>query len=438
MFVLLDTDNTTHTMIADNDVCVLSYARTPIGSFGGKLKSFSATHLGSIAITGALSKARLDPNLVDEVFIGNVLSAGLGQAPARQAALGANIPTSVPCTTINKVCSSGMKAVALGASQIRLQQAHVVVVGGMESMTNTPFYSSSTRFGNRFGNVTLVDGLAKDGLEDAYSKDKMGNCAELCASELKYTRKEQDSYTAQSYARALTAHRSGKFDTEIIQVKLPKRRGAAAAEIMSSDEECFSRPTTEKTLGEMRTAGFTPPAGAEPTVTAGSSSTISDGAAALVLCSGAHARRTGVSVLAVIRGWGDAAKQPEWFTTAPSDAIPIALERAGLTMDDVDYFEINEAFSVVALANRDILRIDPSSLNVYGGAVSLGHPLGCSGARILCTLLSVLQNEDGRIGCAGICNGGGGASAMVVERVLKNPQQQQQQQQQQNKTSSRL
>ena len=296
-------------MLADNDVCVLSYARTPIGSFGGKLKSFSATQLGSIDIAGALARAHLDPSLVDEVFVGNILSAGLGQAPARQAALGANIPTKVPCTTINKVCSSGMKAVALGASQIRLGQSQIVVVGGMESMTNAPFYSSSTRFGNKLGNVTLVDGLALDRLEDAYSKDKMGNCAELCATELKYTRKEQDSFTAQSYARALTAHQNGKFDREIIKIEMPKRRGTAA-EIMSSDEECFSRPISEESLGKMRTAGFTPPSGAEPTVTAGSSSTISDGAAALVLCSGAHARRTGASVLAVIRGWGDAAKEP--------------------------------------------------------------------------------------------------------------------------------
>ena len=252
-------------MLADNDVCVLSYARTPIGSFGGKLKSFSATQLGSIAIAGALARAHLDPSLVDEVFVGNILSAGLGQAPARQAALGANIPTKVPCTTINKVCSSGMKAVALGASQIRLGQSQIVVVGGMESMTNAPFYSSSTRFGNKLGNVTLVDGLALDRLEDAYSKDKMGNCAELCATELKYTRKEQDKYTAQSYARAVRAHRSGKFDREIVHVDIPSRR--VPAETFQADEECSSRPATEESLGKMRTAGFAPPPGADPSAT---------------------------------------------------------------------------------------------------------------------------------------------------------------------------
>ena len=402
--------------LADNDVCIISYARTPIGSFGGKLSKFSATQLGTFAIRGALQRSQIKPSEIDEVYLGNVLSGNLGQAPARQAALGAGIPVSVPCTTINKVCSSGMKAVAIGAAQIQLGISHCIVVGGMESMSNVPFYSSSTRFGNKLGNVSLIDGLSKDGLEDAYSKDKMGNCAELCATKLQYSRQDQDTYTAQSYARSIQANETGKFTNEIIEIEIKGKHGKPST-FMTTDEECTSRPLTLAALSKMRTAGFTPPVGTTATVTAGSSSTISDGAAALILCSGEYVRKNNIAVLAVIRSWGDAAKEPEWFTTAPSDAIPIALERAQITMQDVDYFEINEAFSVVALANKDILGIDNDRLNVYGGAVSLGHPLGCSGARILCTLLSALRNEKGRFGCAGICNGGGGASAMVLENV---------------------
>ena len=404
-------------MLADDDVCVLSYARTPLGSFGGQLSTFTAVELGTLAVTSALSKSHLHPSSVDEVFLGNVLSAGLGQAPARQVALGANIPNTVPCTTVNKVCASGMKAVALGAGQIKLGAAQVVVVGGFESMSNVPYYAPSNRFGTKFGHSQLLDGLAYDGLEDAYSHSKMGDSAELCAATHHYTRAMQDAYTHTSYARALQATKDGKFENEIVGIALIKKKGNKDKQILSTDEECGARPITPASLAAMRTAGFTPPTtDAAPTVTAGSSSTLSDGAAALVLCSGLFAKQNGAVVLAVLRGWADTAKEPKWFTTAPSEAIPKALLHAGVQLKDVDYFEINEAFSVVAMVNRDLLHIAPTQLNVYGGAVSLGHPLGCSGARILCTLLSVLENEGGRIGCAGICNGGGGASAMVVEK----------------------
>lgn len=408
-------------MFKDNDVCVLSYSRTPIGSFNGKLKKFTAVQLGSIVISSALSKGQILPSEVEDVYIGNVLSANLGQAPARQAALGANISKSTPCTTINKVCSSGLKSVAIGAAEIKLGRRDVVVVGGMESMSNVPFYSTTTRFGNKFGNTVLIDGLAQDGLEDAFSRNKMGDCAELCASTHNYTRKMQDDYSAQSYLKAVKATKQGKFKNEIVAIELDGGYGKPSA-FMSEDEECTTRPVTSASLASMRTAGFTPPKGKIATVTAGSSSTISDGAAAIVLCSGRYAKKKNRNVLAIITGWDDAAKNPEWFTTSPSDAITKALSRSGHSISDVDAFEINEAFSVVALVNRDLLDIDPSKLNVYGGAVSLGHPLGCSGTRILCTLLTVLLNEGGKIGCAAICNGGGGSTALVCEIPQNIPQ----------------
>jgi acetyl-CoA C-acetyltransferase len=404
----------TTTVLNDDDVCILAYSRTPIGAFNGSLKSFPATQLGTIAIASALNNTNLNPSLVDAVYFGNVLSANLGQAPARQAALGAGIPSTTPCTTVQKVCASGMKSIALGAADIKLGHARCVVVGGMESMTRVPFYATTARFGHKLGNVTLMDGLNRDGLEDVYTKKSMGHCAEICASALHYTREMQDRYTYTSYQRAVRATKQGKFHQEIVPIEIPGEYGRPSR-WMTEDEECTARSITPSSLAVMRTAGFEPPEGGTATVTAASSSTISDGAAALVLSSGAFAKQHKAKVIAVVSGWGDAAKEPTWFTTAPSEAIPIALTRAGVTIKDVDYFEINEAFSVVALANKDILKIDHDKLNVYGGAVSLGHPLGCSGARIVCTLLSVLLNEGGHVGCAGICNGGGGASAMVVK-----------------------
>ncbi|MAY22257.1 MAG: acetyl-CoA C-acyltransferase [Flavobacteriaceae bacterium] len=387
-------------------VVIVSSARTPIGSFMGSLSSLSASKLGSIAIEGALQKINLDPAQVSEVFMGNVVQAGVGQAPARQAALGAGIPDTVPCTTVNKVCSSGMKAVMHAAQAIALGDADVVVAGGMESMSNIPHYVDM-RNGQKFGPATLVDGMQKDGLVDAYDQNAMGVCADACATEYSFSREEQDAFAIQSYTRSAEAWKEGKFKDEVVPVSVPQRRGEPV--IVSEDEE-FKNVKLEK-IPALRPA-FTK----DGTVTAANASTINDGAGAMILMSEEKAQELGLAPLAYIKGYADAAQEPKWFTTAPAKALPKALNKAGVGIEDVDYFEFNEAFSVVGLANMKILGLEDTKVNVNGGAVSLGHPLGCSGVRILITLLSVLQQNNAKLGAAAICNGGGGASAMVIER----------------------
>jgi len=387
-------------------VVIVSAARTPIGSFMGSLSSLTASKLGSEAIKGVLHKVNLDPSLVDEVFMGNVLQAGVGQAPARQAALGAGITNTVPCTTINKVCASGMKAVMQAAQSIALGDADIVVAGGMESMSNTPHYVHM-RNGKKFGAGTLEDGMQKDGLVDAYDKNAMGVCADACATEYRFSREEQDAFAVQSYERSAKAWSEGKFASEVIPVAVPQRRGEPV--IVSEDEE-YKNVKMEK-IPHLR-AAFTK----EGTVTAANASTINDGAGAILLMSEEKAKELNMPILASVKGYADAAHQPEWFTTAPAKALPKALAKANISLQDVDYFEFNEAFSVVGLANMKILGLTDVNVNVNGGAVSLGHPLGCSGVRILITLLSVLEQNDAKIGAAAICNGGGGASAMVLER----------------------
>ena len=389
-----------------NKVVIVAQARTPIGSFMGSLSSLSATQLGSVAIKGAMEKINLDPTLVQEVFMGNVVQAGVGQAPARQAALGAGIPNTVPCTTVNKVCASGMKAVMNAAQAIALGDADIVVAGGMESMSNIPHYVHM-RNGHKFGPSTLVDGMQKDGLVDAYDNNAMGVCADACAKEYEFSREDQDKFAIQSYERSAKAWSEGKFASEVVPVSVPQRRGEPV--VVSEDEE-FKNVKMDK-IPALR-AAFTK----DGTVTAANASTINDGAGAMVLMSESKAKELGLTVLATIKSYADAAHEPEWFTTAPSKALPKALTKAGISQDDVDYFEFNEAFAVVGLANMKILGLNDSKVNVNGGAVSLGHPLGCSGVRILITLLSVLQQNDGKIGAAAICNGGGGASAMVIAR----------------------
>ncbi|MDP2687621.1 MAG: acetyl-CoA C-acyltransferase [Aequorivita sp.] len=390
-----------------NKVVIVSAARTPIGSFMGSLSSLTATQLGSAAIKGAMEKINLDPSLVQEVFMGNVVQAGVGQAPARQATLGAGIPNTVPATTINKVCASGMKAVMNAAQAIALGDADVVVAGGMESMSNIPHYVNM-RSGTKFGPATLIDGMQKDGLVDAYDNNAMGTCADLCATEYNFSREDQDAFAKQSYERTAKAWADGKFKEEVISVEVPQRRGEPV--IFSEDEE-YKNVMMDK-IASLRPA-FTK----DGTVTAANSSTINDGAGAMVLMSEAKAKELGLTPLAYIKSYADAAQEPKWFTTAPSKALPKALAKAGLDIKDVDYFEFNEAFAVVGLANMKILGLDDSNVNVNGGAVSLGHPLGCSGVRILITLLNVLKQNDAKIGAAAICNGGGGASAMVIERI---------------------
>lgn len=372
----------------------------------GSLSSLSASKLGSIAIEGALQKINLDPAQVSEVFMGNVVQAGVGQAPARQAALGAGIPDTVPCTTVNKVCSSGMKAVMHAAQAIALGDADVVVAGGMESMSNIPHYVDM-RNGQKFGPATLVDGMQKDGLVDAYDQNAMGVCADACATEYSFSREEQDAFAIQSYTRSAEAWKEGKFKDEVVPVSVPQRRGEPV--IVSEDEE-FKNVKLEK-IPALRPA-FTK----DGTVTAANASTINDGAGAMILMSEEKAQELGLAPLAYIKGYADAAQEPKWFTTAPAKALPKALNKAGVGIEDVDYFEFNEAFSVVGLANMKILGLEDTKVNVNGGAVSLGHPLGCSGVRILITLLSVLQQNNAKLGAAAICNGGGGASAMVIER----------------------
>jgi acetyl-CoA C-acetyltransferase len=388
-------------------VVIVSAVRTPIGSFMGGLSTVPAPRLGAVAIKGALDKIKLDPNLVDEVFMGNVVQAGEGQAPARQAAIYAGLPNSVACTTVNKVCASGMKAVMLGTQAILCGDAEIVVAGGMENMSLIPHYTN-LRTGTKFGPTTMIDGIQKDGLVDAYDNNAMGVCADLCASEYKFTREDQDKAAIQSYERSAKAWANGKFDEEVVPVSVPQRKGDPI--IVSKDEE-FTNVKLDKI------PSLNPVFTKDGTVTAANSSTINDGAAAVILMTEEKALSLGLKPLAYIRSYADAAQEPKWFTTTPSIAVPKALKKAGLTVTDVDYFEFNEAFAVVGLANGKILGIDDSKLNVNGGAVSLGHPLGCSGVRIIVTLLNVLEQNNGKIGAAAICNGGGGASAIVIERI---------------------
>ena len=390
------------------EVYIISAVRTPIGSFGGSLSSLSATQLGSIAIKGALEKAGIDPTHVNEVIMGNVVSSNLGQAPSRQAAIGAGLGTNVPCTTVNKVCASGMKSVMLGAQSIMLGINDVVVTGGMESMSNIPYYIPKARYGYKYGNGELVDGLMKDGLWEVYNNFAMGHCADNTAKEKNISREEQDEYAINSYKRSAKSWEDGLFDDEIIPVEVPQRRGELI--IISEDEE-FKNVKFEK-IPNLR-----PVFDKDGTVTAANASTINDGASAIILISKKKAEELGIKPVARIAGFGDAAQDPLWFTTAPSLALPKAIAHAGLTQDDIDYYEINEAFSVVALANNQELGLDAEKVNAFGGAVALGHPLGASGARIIATLNSVLHKKGGRYGAAGICNGGGGASAIVIERM---------------------
>lgn len=388
-------------------VVIVSAVRTPIGSFMGALSSVPATKLGAAAIKGALNKINLDPKLVDEVLMGNVVQAGNGQAPARQAALYAGLSESVACTTVNKVCASGMKAVMQGAQAIMAGDAEIVVAGGMENMSLIPHYVH-LRNGVKFGPTSLVDGMQKDGLTDAYDNNAMGVCADLCATEYNITREAQDNFAIQSYERSAAAWEAGKFDAEIVPVEVPQRRGDAI--VVSKDEE-FTNVKLDKI------PSLAPVFTKEGTVTAANASTINDGAAALVLMSEEKAQSLGLKPLAYIKSYADAAQEPKWFTTAPAKALPKALDKAGISISDVDFFEFNEAFSVVGLANAQILGLDNDKINVNGGAVSLGHPLGCSGARIIVTLINVLNQNNAKIGAAAICNGGGGASAIVIERA---------------------
>jgi acetyl-CoA C-acetyltransferase len=389
------------------DVVIVSVARTPIGSFMGSLSSIPATKLGATAIKGALEKINLDPNLIEEVFMGNVVSAGLGQAPARQAAIYAGIPDNVPCTTVNKVCASGMKSIMLAAQTIALGDAEIVVAGGMENMSSIPHYQHA-RKGSKFGPIKMEDGMQKDGLVDAYGKVAMGVCADECANEYKFSREQQDAFAIQSYNRSAKAWSEGKFDDEIVPVAIPQRRGEPI--IFSEDEE-YKNVKMEK-IPALR-AAFTK----EGTVTAANASTINDGGAALVLMSAEKAKELNLKPLAKIVSYADAAHEPKWFTTAPAKALPKALAKANISIDDVDYFELNEAFSIVGLANMKILNITDEKVNINGGAVSLGHPLGVSGARIVIALTSILKQNNAKIGAAAICNGGGGASALVLERI---------------------
>lgn len=388
-------------------VVIVSAVRTPIGSFMGGLSTVTASQLGAIAIQGALAKINLDPKHVDEVLMGNVVQAGVGQAPARQAAILAGLPNTVPCTTVNKVCASGMKAVMQGAQAIQAGDADVVVAGGMENMSLIPHYVH-LRNGYKFGSTTMVDGMQKDGLTDAYDNNAMGVSADLCASEYTISREEQDAFAIQSYERSAKAWSEGKFDSEIVPVAVPQRRGEPI--IVSKDEE-FTNVKLDKI------PSLNPAFTKDGTVTAANASTINDGAAALILMSEEKALSLGLKPLAYIKSYADAAHEPKWFTTAPAKALPKALDKVGISISDVDYFEFNEAFSVVGLANAKILGLDSSKLNVNGGAVSLGHPLGCSGARIIVTLLNVLHQNNAKLGAAAICNGGGGASAIVIERA---------------------
>lgn len=389
------------------EVYIVSAVRTPIGSFGGSLASFSAVQLGSIAVKAAIERAGIDPKTIQEVLMGNVVSAGLGQAPATQVAVGAGLGYDIPCTIVNKVCASGMKSIMLGAQSIMLGQNEVVVAGGMESMSNIPYYLTKARYGYKFGNGELIDGLQFDGLTDVYNHCAMGVCADNTAKEMKISRQDQDNYAVNSYKRSSTAWSSGKFKDEVVPVEIIDRKGTVTR--FSEDEEY-------KNVNFDKIPGLKPAFTKDGTVTAANASTLNDGAAAVVLVSAEQAKALGLKPIARILGFADAAQDPMWFTTTPSIAIPKALRNAGVDKKDVGYYEINEAFSAVAIANNMKLGIDPDKVNINGGAVALGHPLGASGARIVTTLLSVLNQNNSRIGVAGICNGGGGASAMVLEK----------------------
>ena len=390
------------------DVVIVEAKRTPIGAFGGALSSFTAPELGAMAILEVVRSSGIKPDEVQEVVLGNVLTAGVGQAPARQAALKAGLSQTTPSTTVNKVCASGMKAIMIAADQIRLGEADIIVAGGMESMSNVPYYLPKQRYGAKYGHVQTEDGILKDGLWDVYNDYAMGNAAELCARECNISREEQDNYAISSYKRAIKAQQEGYFDTELIKVKVTDRKGNIT---MVTEDEEVQKVNFEKI------PGLRPVFEKEGTVTAANASSINDGAAAVLLMSAEKATQLGVKPLAKIISHSSAAKSPEWFTTAPADAIPLALHKADLSVSGIDLFEINEAFSVVAVANNQILELDPEKVNIHGGAVSIGHPIGCSGARIIVTLLHALIRTSGKYGCAGICNGGGGASALVLEIV---------------------
>jgi acetyl-CoA C-acetyltransferase len=387
-------------------VYIVSAVRTPIGSFGGSLKDIPAPKLGATAIQAAIERAGIQGTDVDEVLMGCVLQANLGQAPARQAAKFAGLPDSVVCTTVNKVCASGMKAIMQGAQAILLGDASVVVAGGMENMSSVPFYAGAMRWGNKYGDTTLTDGLSKDGLTDVYHKYAMGNAAELCASKYNFTREDQDAFAVASYTKSRAAWEANLFDAEIVPVPIPQRSGDPI--MFSKDEEPFN-------VKFEKIPGLKPAFIKDGTITAANASTMNDGAAALVLMSQEKAEALGIKPIAILKSYADAEQAPEWFTTAPALAVPKALEKAGISSSDLDCIELNEAFSVVGLANTQIMQLDPNKVNVKGGAVSIGHPLGCSGARIVVTLIHALKDRSGKFGAAGICNGGGGASAVVIE-----------------------
>lgn len=389
------------------EVYIVAAVRTPIGSFGGCLSSLSSTQLGAIAIKAAVEKINLNPDLVDEVIMGAVMQAGLGQAPARQASKGAGLPDKVIATTVNKVCASGMKAIAMATQNILLGDTDIVIAGGMESMSNVPFYNPSQRWGNKYGDISLQDGLVKDGLMDAYDKVAMGNFADLCAKENNISRAEQDAFAVASYQKSQAATEKGLFINEIIPVMIQQKKGDPI--IITKDEEPFN-------VKFDKVAQLNPAFSKEGTVTAANASTMNDGAAALILMSGEKLVELGIKPLAKVISYADAAQDPKWFTTTPALAIPKALKKANLTKDQIDFFEFNEAFSVVGIINTQLLKLDESKVNVNGGAVSLGHPLGCSGARIVVTLLNVLSQNNGKYGAAAICNGGGGASALIIEK----------------------
>lgn len=390
------------------EVYIISAVRTPIGSFGGSLSSLSATALGSIAVKGAVEKAGIDPKLIQELYIGNVIAAGLGQAPATQIAAGAGLGFEIPCTLVNKVCASGMKAIMLGAQSIMLGQNDIVVAGGTESMSNIPYYLMKARYGYKYGNSELIDGLQHDGLTDAYDHCAMGVCADNTAKEMNISRQDQDNYAINSYKRSAASWSAGKFKDEIIPVEIKDRKGNTT--LFAEDEEY-------KSVNFEKIPGLKPAFTKEGTVTAANASTLNDGASALILISKEKAQELGIKPLAKIRGFADAAQEPKWFTTTPSLAIPKAIKHAGIDKKDIAYYEINEAFSAVAIANNIKLGLDPDKVNINGGAVALGHPLGASGARITTTLLNVLKQNNAGIGVAGICNGGGGASAIVIENL---------------------
>ncbi len=390
----------------NKEVYIIAAVRTPIGSFGGSLSSISATALGGIAIKGAIEKAGLSKDLIDEVIMGSVIQAGLGQAPARQAAKAAGLPDKVICTTINKVCASGMKSIAIAAQNIMLGDADIIIAGGMESMSNVPFYNTTQRWGNKYGDIIMQDGLAKDGLVDVYDKVAMGNFADTCATKYNVSREAQDTFAVNSYKKAQAATENGWFKDEIVPVEIPQKKGAAI--IVDKDEEP-SKVNFDK-LPQLN-----PAFSKEGTVTAANASTMNDGAAAVVLMSAEKAKELGIKPIAIIKSFADAEQDPKWFTTSPSLALPKALQKANLTINDIHFFEFNEAFSVVGIVNTEILKIDPAKVNIHGGAVALGHPLGGSGARIIVSLVHILKKHKAKYGAAAICNGGGGASAMVIE-----------------------